>query len=227
VVKLPSLKFLRRSTDETPNVSETASHSTVLDVGAEKLGKTYARALLAATQADGSTDAVVSDLNAICDEALLHNPKLQLAFQSPQIDADEKCRVVDRLFGGNSHPTLVKLMKVMAKRGRLGYLVAVRDAAVELFDEAAGRVVAEVRTAVPMTEQLRGEVTQQLSSRFGKTVRLRESVDTGLIGGMVIRVGDTVFDSSVASRLDKLGKAAAAGFARQLIEQSDRFSSSS
>jgi F-type H+-transporting ATPase subunit delta len=122
---------------------------------------------------------------------------------------------------------LIKLMKVMAKRGRLGYLVAVRDAAVDLFDEAAGRLVAEVRTAVPMTEQLRGEVTQQLSTRFGKTVRLRESVDTDLIGGMVIRVGDTVFDSSVASRLDKLGKSASAGFARQLMEHADRFSSSS
>ncbi|WP_438811130.1 ATP synthase F1 subunit delta [Rhodopirellula halodulae] len=226
MVKLPSLKFLRRSNDETPNVSETASHSTVLDVGAEKLGKTYARALLAATQADGSTEVVVQDLNAVCDEALQHNPKLQMAFESPQISADEKCRVVDRLFGGNSHPALIKLMKVMAGRGRLGYLAAVRDAAVDLADEAAGRVVAEVRTAVPMSDQLRGEVTEQLSQRLGKSVRLRESVDADLIGGMIIRVGDTVFDSSVASRLDKLGKSAAAGFARQLMEQSDRFSSS-
>lgn len=208
-------------------MSETASHSTVLDVGAEKLGKTYARALLAATQAEGSTDAVINDLNAICDEALLSNPSLLMAFHSPQIDTDEKCRVIDRLFGGNSHASLVKFMKVMAGRGRLGHLVAVRDAAVGMHDEAAGRLVAEVKTAVPMTDQLRGEVIQQLSNQFGKTVRLRESVDADLIGGMVIRVGDTVFDSSVSSRLDKIGKSAAAGFARQLMNSSDRFSSTS
>ena len=65
-----------------------------------------------------------------------------------------------------------------------------------------------------------------LPSEFGKAVRLRESVDESLIGGMVVRIGDTVFDSSVASRLDKLGGAAASGFARQLIEKSEQFSSS-
>jgi len=207
-------------------VSETASHSTTLDIGAEQFGKTYARALLGATQADGSTDQVIEQLSQICDQGLGANPRLSAAFESPRISGDEKVRVIEKLFGNEIHPTLLKFMKVMAGRDRLGYLSAVRDSAIKLHDEYVGRVVAEVRTAVPLTDALRSTVTDQLSSRLGKAVRLEERVDDSLIGGMVIRVGDTVFDSSVASRLDKIGKAAAAGFAHQLIEKAERFASS-
>jgi F-type H+-transporting ATPase subunit delta len=206
-------------------VPESAVQSTVLDVGAEQLGKIYARALLGATEAQGSTDQVISELNQLCDEALAGSDQLRLAFASPRIDGDEKCRVIDRLFG-DAHPTLVRFLKVMAGRDRLGYVVAVRDQMVKLHDEMTGRLLAEVKTAIAMTDELRVQVTEQLSTRFGKTVRLKEIVDDSLIGGMVVRIGDTVFDSSVASRLDKLGKAAAAGFARQLIEKSDQFTSS-
>ncbi|MEM6777562.1 MAG: ATP synthase F1 subunit delta [Planctomycetota bacterium] len=199
------------------------THPTVLDIGAEQVGKTYARALLGATQAEQSTDRVIEQLSDICDNALATNPRLRAAFESPRIDANEKARVIDRVFG-DVDPTLLRFMKVMAGRGRLGYLSAVRDAAVKLSDDFAGRVVAEIRTAVSLTDALRGELSSQLAAQLGREVRLREVVDTSLIGGMVIRVGDTVFDSSIASRLDKIGQAAASGFAKQLIQSSDRFS---
>ncbi len=202
-----------------------ATHSTVLDIGAEQVGRTYARALLAASEKAGTTDQVMEDLASVVDEAIHQNPSLAAALQSPRIDLDEKTRVIDRLFAGKVHPTLVIVMKVMAARGRLGYLPAVRTAADEIFDEATGRAVAEVRTAVPLDESLRTEVIDQLSRRLGKQVRLREKVDPSVIGGMVVRVGDTVYDSSVASRLQKIGRAASAGFAHRLIASADQFAS--
>ncbi len=193
-------------------MSESASQSTTHDVGAEQLGKTYARALLSAAQAEGSTEQVIEQLSALCDEGLAGNAQLRAAFSSPRIAASEKCRVLDRLLVG-AHPTLLKFLKVMAGRHRLAYVGAARDALVKLHDEATGRLLAEVRTAVPMSDQLREDVNRQLNEYFSKSVRLHEVVDPHIIGGLVIRVGDTVFDSSVASRLDKLGDAAAAGFA--------------
>ncbi|EMI42644.1 ATP synthase F1 subunit delta [Rhodopirellula sp. SWK7] len=227
-LKIPGLKALqsklfRRPPAEIPEVSESVSQPTALDVGAEQLGKTYARALLGATQAEGSTDQVIEQLNELCDDALANSEQLRAAFASPRIDAGEKCRVLERMLAGSAHPTLLKFLKVMAGRHRLAYVNAVRDAVVKLHDEATGRLLVEVRTAVPMTDDLRDNVTHQLNVHFGKEVRLKEIVDPSVIGGMVIRVGDTVFDSSVASRLDKVGRAAAAGFARRLIEQSDQF----
>jgi F-type H+-transporting ATPase subunit delta len=204
-------------------VAETTQHENVLDIGAEQLGKTYARALLGAAVRENASEQVLDQLRAIVTDALGDNPKLAAAFESPRVSAAEKARIIDRLFGNSIHPILLRLMKVMADRGRLGYLNAVSRAADVLHDEVTGRVVAEVRTAVPLSDDLRNDVARRLSQSLGKQVRLKESVDSALVGGMVIRVGDTVYDSSVASRIDKIGRAARDGFARQLLQQSDRF----
>ncbi len=206
-------------------MAENAQHANVLDIGAEQLGKIYARALLGASLRENTAEQVLDQLRDIVTDALAVNPKLAAAFESPRVSSEEKSRVIDRLFGNSVNPILLRLMKVMAGRGRLGYLGAVSRAADLLHDEVAGRVVAEVSTATPLTDDLRNEVAQRLSQSLGKQVRLKESVDASLVGGMVIRVGDTVYDSSVASRIEKMGRAARDGFARQLLQQSDRFTS--
>ncbi|MEM9586791.1 MAG: ATP synthase F1 subunit delta [Planctomycetota bacterium] len=206
-------------------MEDSTQHETVLDIGAEQLGKVYARALLASTQSAGVSDQVLQQLGQIVDEYVGGSPELAAAFASPRVEPSEKRGVIDRLFGQSAHPILVRMMKVMVDRGRLGYLSAVRDAAVQLHDETLGRLVAEVRTAVPLTDQLRSEVSQRLSTSMGKEVRLEEKIDESLIGGMVVRVGDTIFDNSVAGRLQKIGTAASKGFARTLIEKSIDFTS--
>ncbi|MDG2222394.1 MAG: ATP synthase F1 subunit delta [Rubripirellula sp.] len=206
-------------------MAEAATHDTVLDTGAEQLGKTYARALLGAAQATGAVDEVIEQLDRLVDECLASSPELKSAFASPRIDEAEKVRIIDRLFADDHHPILVKFMKVMAGRGRLGYLFAVRDAADELHDEMLGRVVASIRTAVPLDDALRSKISDQLGSLMSKQVRLRESVDPDLIGGMVIRVGDRVFDSSVANRLDKMARRTRDGFSSRILHQFNQFTS--
>jgi F-type H+-transporting ATPase subunit delta len=204
---------------------EAVRHETTLDTGAEQLGKTYARALLGAARNAGVVDDVISQLNRLVDEYLAGSPQLAAAFASPRIDGAEKDRVIDRIFGDEFHPILVKFMKVMAGRGRLGFVVAVREAADELHDEMLGRVVASVQTAVPLDDALRSQIADQLGSLINKQVRLRESVDPDLIGGMVIRVGDRVFDSSVANRLDKMARRTRDGFSSRLLHQFGQFTS--
>lgn len=206
-------------------MSQSASHETVMDVGAEQLGKTYARALLGACQNDGSVDVVLEHLQQVCDDYLASSPQLLAAFESPRVSVGEKSRVIDRVFGDWAHSNLLRFMKVMASRERLGYLRSVRRAAESLHDDVMGRVVAQVQTAVPLDDALRNDVVNQLSNRLGKAVRLEESVDPEIIGGMIVRVGDTVFDSSVSGRIAKVGKAASAGFASQLMQQASRFGS--
>jgi len=208
-------------------MAETATHDTVLDTGAEQLGKTYARALIAAAQSAGVAEEVVQQLSRLTDEYLGGSEKLAAAFASPRIDIAEKTRVIDRVFGDEFHPILVKFLKVLAGRERLAYVAAVRKAAENQLDEMMGRVLAEVRTAVPLDDALRAQITQQLGSLMNKQVRLRESVDPDLIGGMVVRVGDSVFDNSVADRLDKVSRRARDGFSSQLLQKFSQFSSES
>lgn len=201
---------------ETPN---EVKHETVMDTGAEQLGKTYAQALLAAAEKAGLTDKIVQQLTQLVDEYLGGSPQLAAAFSSPRIEVEEKERIIDKVFGGDFEPLLLTFLKVMASRGRLGYVAAVRDGVLALYDEMSGRVLAKVRTAVPLDDNLRSSITERLAVATGKKVRLEESVDSGLIGGMVIRIGDTVFDSSVANQIDGIAKRAREGFSSKLTEK--------
>jgi F-type H+-transporting ATPase subunit delta len=206
-------------------MTEAAKHDTVLDTGAEQLGKTYARALLGAAKNAGVVDQVIEQLAQLVDEYLAGSPQLRAAFASPRVEEDEKIRVIDRLVGDEFHPILVKFLKVMAGRDRLGYVAAVRDAADEIHDEMLERVVASIQTAVPLDDALRSKIADQLGSLMNKQVRLRESVDPELIGGMVIRVGDKVFDSSVANRLNSMARRTRDGFSSRILQQFDQFTS--
>ena len=208
-------------------MSEAEKHETVLDTGAEELGKTYAAALIGAASNAGVADKVIDQLNSLVDEYLSSNSVLQAAFASPRVDESEKVRVIDRLFGEQFDPILIKFLKVMASRGRLGYIAAVRVAAESIHDEMMGRVVASVKTAVPLTEELRNQISSSLSDLINKQVKLNETVDTEVIGGMIVRIGDRVFDSSVANQLDKLGRKAKIGFSSQLSSKLSTFSSES
>ncbi|MEM1069619.1 MAG: ATP synthase F1 subunit delta [Planctomycetota bacterium] len=206
-------------------MSESGTHDTVLDTGAEQLGKTYARALLAAAQNAGVVEEVIGQLDQLVDEYLAGSPQLGAAFASPRVDEAEKVRVIDRIFAEEFHPILVKFLKVMAGRDRLGYVKAVRDAADDIHDEMLGRIVASVRTAVPLDDAMRSQITDQLGSLMSKQVRLRESVDPDLIGGIVIKVGDRVFDSSVANRLNKMARRTRDGFSSRILSQFGSFTS--
>lgn len=206
-------------------MTEAVKHETVLDTGAEQLGKTYARALIGAASKAGVADEVIEQLGQLVDEYLDSSTPLSAAFRSPRIDEDEKLRVIDKIFGEEFHPVLIKFLKVMAHRGRLGYVYAVRNAADDIHDEMLGRVLASVQTAVPLDDDLRAKITERLGSVMHKEVRLRETVDPGLIGGMLIRVGDRVFDSSVANQLNKMAKKTQDGFSSQLLRNFDQFTS--
>jgi len=197
---------------------DAVKHETVMDTGAEKLGKTYARALLSAAEKTGISGEVVGQLNELVDGYLSASPALATALASPQVDVEEKHRVIDRIFGEEFQPLLVTFLKVMADRGRLGYVRAVRDGAVEQYDQMIGQVMARVSTAVPLDDALRSQITERLGGLLGRKVRLQEVVDSDLIGGMVIRVGDTVYDNSVVGRIDSIGKQARAGFSSKLLQ---------
>ncbi len=200
------------------------SQQAILDTDADQLGKVYAQALIAATEAAGNTEEVVGQLAEFVDECLTPNPTLVAAFSSPQISAEEKGRVIDRLLGGQAALPLIQLLKVMAGRDRLAFVPAVRTAAERLRDEKLGQIVAEVKTAVPLDDSLRQSVTERIARATEKQVRLVEVVDPQLAGGMVIRIGDTVFDGSVATHFQRLTRQVRSGFKRELLARIDALS---
>lgn len=204
-------------------MDQEVRHKTVFDTGAEHLGRVYAEALLAAAESSGASDQVVDQLKDLVDDVLDNHPQLSAVFDSPRVDPEEKQRIIDRLFAAQVHPTLLHFLKIVARRGRLGYLRQIALSAFELRDERMGRLVAEVRSAVPLSDEMRQSVQTRLGEAMHREIVLREKVDPQIIGGLVIRIGDTVFDTSVANRLAGMAKKTRQAFARRMLEHADRF----
>jgi F-type H+-transporting ATPase subunit delta len=112
--------------------------------------------------------------------------------------------MLDQAFAGQMNPLLLNFLKVVAQHERLDCLYEIRKAAVSLYNELQGQVEVEVRTAEPLSADLLSQVAQQLTVSLGKHVDLQTQVDPNLMGGMVVRVGDTVYDGSLLNRLEQM-----------------------
>lgn len=148
-------------------MTETAKHETVLDTGALQLGRVYAQALISAATKEGVTDEVIDQFGEFVDGVVSEHRELASVFASPRVSHEEKSRIIDRLLSDQVHPVLLRFLKVAAGRGRLGFLNEIQHAAEELRNEMLGRVVAEVRSAQPLTDDLRQAVQQRLERIFG------------------------------------------------------------
>jgi F-type H+-transporting ATPase subunit delta len=171
-----------------------------VDVGAYRVGMVYGKALLAASETAGNTDEVLNELDQLIDMLVKH-VKIDEAMASGLIANDDKVVMVDRVFGGRVTPTFLNFLKVVAAHGRGGFLRAIRKAVRDLRDQQHGRVRVQVITAAPLDDGLVERIQDQLRVMLGGEPVLARKVDPDLIGGLVFRVGDTVYDGSVARQL--------------------------
>jgi len=176
-----------------------------VDIAADQVARIYARAVDEAAEAAGCRREVLAELGLIAREVLPQVPEAAAVFASPKVSPEEKSRIIDRLTAGRMQPTTTNVLHVLARHGRLGLLGSVVAAAERLAEERDGRRQATFTSAVPLdaAEQARvvAEAEKALAARFVP----RFVVDPAIIGGLVVRVGDTIYDQSVATGLARLG----------------------
>ena len=178
-------------------------HATVFDSDQQQLGKVYAQALLGFAQQSTAVDSLIEEFDAVVD-TVESTPQLKLALESPRISGAEKERLVEKIFAGKVSRDLVNFLKIVGARDRFDCLAAIRAGAQRLHDEMAGRVQATLTTAHEVDDSVRLKLQAKLSTVLGKEVGLSAKVDEAIIGGMVVRVGDTVYDGSVVNQLDRV-----------------------
>jgi F-type H+-transporting ATPase subunit delta len=186
-------------------MAEPASVSPRLDPAAERIARVYAQAILEAATAAGCRAEVIGELEAFVAEVLPKVAAAQAVFASPKVATEEKEALIQRIAGGRLRPTTVHAMCVLARHGRLGILAEVAAAARTLDDESAGRRQATFTTAVPLGDEDRRRIVAEVQEAVGITLAPEFAVDPGIIGGLVVRIGDTVYDQSIASSLSRLG----------------------
>jgi F-type H+-transporting ATPase subunit delta len=200
-------------------------HKTVFDTGRQHLGTIYAKALLGASERAGNTESVVEQLESLVSDVLTPLPQLEAVLVSPRIPWEVKEQMLERAFGGRVAKELLNFLKVVTRRGRFDCLRAIASSARMQFNELRGRVQVQVRSAEPLDQSMLDAVTGRLTSALGRQVELQLSVDPDLIGGLVVRVGDTVYDGSVANRLRRLGQQLIHRSSQRIREDLPRFAS--
>ncbi len=168
------------------------------------LGRRYAKALYALASGDQSVDRVQREIVAIAD-AWDASEELRNVFDNPAFSQEAKKKVLVTIATqlGASHMVL-STVSLLADRRRLRYVRDISDAFVAIVERTSGRVRAEVITASALPDAYYVQLAKVLSEATGREVTITKKVDPSIIGGVVTRVGDTVYDGSLKNRLSDL-----------------------
>ena len=138
-------------------------------------------------------------------EMIEAHPQLKEVFANPTIVYDHKRKLLEDLIARSRvRETTASFLRVLLKNQRLSQLRGIVDRFGQVLDDRGGIVAAHVTTARPIPEDLRNSLHETLVAATGRKVRLNFTTDEAIIGGLVARIGSTIFDGSVQSQLDRL-----------------------
>jgi F-type H+-transporting ATPase subunit delta len=160
----------------------------------------YAAAIFELAGAEGDVSRVEREFYAIA-RSVESSPELRDALLDPRLPTERKQAVVDDLVGGRASQLTVNLVSLVIAQGRASELGSIADALAQRAARAGGVEVAEIRSAIPLDDATVARLSAALAKAIGRPVEARTIVDPTVMGGVVARVGDTVIDGSVRSRL--------------------------
>lgn len=161
----------------------------------------YAAGILEMARAEGVLERVEAELYELSRQ-IEGSPELRTALTDPQLPLERKRSVVSDLLGGRASSLTVGLVEFLLGQDLASELGAIASALAEQAAASRNRKLAEIRSAVPLEEDTVDRLAAALGRVTGTTLEVRTVVDPSVVGGIVARVGDTVIDGSVASRLE-------------------------
>ena len=189
-------------------MSESPSIDTVFDDDQQYIGKVYAKALLAAAAKQNVAEEVIGQMQSIVVDVFQSSPKLEALFSNPRIEVARKIGLIDSIFKGKVHDCLLRFLKIVASRRRMDSLRSIANSALSMQDEATGKLQVQVTTAQALDSQQLDQLHHKLQVALSAEVRLSTKVNPSILGGLIVRIGDTLYDSSVDGRLKQLQRAA-------------------
>jgi len=170
----------------------------------ETVARRYATALADVVMKSGETETVKSELKT-WEELMKANSELQNAFSNPAIAHLSKEKVLESLLEkAKPSKTTANFLRVLLRNSRLTELGTINNKFASVLEERSGIVSAEITSARALSDSERKELQASIAKMTGKQVNLNFNIDENIIGGVVTRVGSTVYDSSVKTQLENL-----------------------
>lgn len=172
-------------------------------MGSTRAANRYAKAILDLSKDSGNVSAVLEDMKTVV--ATLNQSKdLRVALQSPVVKGEYKRAILRQVFSAASKET-IGLVDILIDNKRASLIGDVAQSYITLYNQSKGIQTATVTTAVPLTPELEQKVLDKVKSLTGSTeVKLDNIIDESILGGFVLRVGDTQYNASIATQLSKL-----------------------
>jgi F-type H+-transporting ATPase subunit delta len=170
----------------------------------ETVARRYATALADVVTKSGGTEIVRSELKA-WENMMTANADLNTVFANPAIQHANKEKVLESLLEkAKPSKTTANFLRILLRNNRLTELAEINAKFASVLDERSNVVTAEVISARPLSEAEKAEFQANISKMTGKRVNLNFNINETIIGGVVTRVGSTVYDGSVKTQLENL-----------------------
>jgi F-type H+-transporting ATPase subunit delta len=194
-------------------------------VGALQVAAVYAEALLNAAEKAGQVDQVVGELDALLDTTVKRGSPLRPFFASGVISRETRGEVIRKVFENNANPLIIDFLMVLNEHDRLALLPVIIFELKHLRDRRARKMPVYLSSAAPLTEDQLDQVRQAVRRNLNLEPMLETKIDPDLLGGLVFRVGDWIFDGSVQSKLTELSKQISENSSHEIQSGRDRFRS--
>ncbi len=163
----------------------------------------YAESVFLLLRAEGGAGETQDELFRF-SRLLDANDDLRLTLDDPHIPIDRRLQIVEDLLGAKATRLTTSVVSLVVMNGRIRELSSIVDHVLQLTAARGEKVVAEVHSAVELTDDQKARLAAALKQRTGKDVDIVVVIDPSVIGGVVTQIGDTVIDGSVRQRLSQL-----------------------
>ena len=168
----------------------------------EEIASVYARALFEVAHDQGKLDDVRDQLGEFAD-ALDSNQEMQVFFFSPYFSTPEKVEGLDNVVTG-AEPIVQNFLKLLIEKSRMPAVFRVRRVFDELWQRENKLLPVEITSAIELDRKTVKQIGDRIGEETGQKIELSEHVDPDILGGLIVRVGNSIIDSSIRARLDSL-----------------------
>jgi len=166
----------------------------------------YATALLSAAEEGHFLDTIVEELQVI-KEVLENSRDLVHALRSPLVKGDKKIHILEEIFRDSIGEKMFLFLRLIARKKRAGLLPEIIDEFQILLDEKRGVINVEVTSAVQLSDEQADELVERLAVFTGKKIRAKMALNEQFIGGVTVKIGDTIYDGTISHQLQMLRQA--------------------
>jgi ATP synthase F1 delta subunit len=175
----------------------------------EELAQVYARSLFEVAREQGKLDELREQLVQFA-QALEGNRELAVFFFSPYFSTKEKQEGLDRLLEG-AEPAFLNFLALLIENHRMPVIFRVRAQYEKLWEEENRMLPVEITSAIALDEATTASLGAKIGERAGRKVKLAARVDPDILGGVIVRIGNSILDASIRNRLEQLRRHVAQG----------------